>query len=230
MIIYSRFNCKHYCVDSKFEQESHRNTRRMNKLRFDSDWLEERLKLFKAFTLPSVQSQTNKKFKWIGIVHPDSPSWFIKELQGIKPLKLKLCELDIEAKESDNISVNLDTDDAIARDFIAQAYKIKFKGEFLFLRGMRYRIYTDCWTNTKTKNSHFNIVNHPYLTVLDFSHGQSQLKKKIIDIKRPMWLEVIHEKNISNRLKTAKADQNLGRSAAIKHFNINELKRTPKSS
>jgi hypothetical protein len=194
----------------------------MNKIRYEEQWLHERLNLFNTFTVPSLLSQTNQKFRWVGIVHKDSPQWFINELKQIKRMEIALVEWDIEAKITGHTTVNVDTDDAITRDFIDKAHGVNFEGESLFLRGMRYRHFTDCWIATRSLNSHFNIVQHPNMTVLDFSHGMGKLKKNIVDIKHPMWLEVIHEQNISNRIKTAKKDKNLGRKHALQYFDIKE--------
>jgi hypothetical protein len=48
----------------------------------------------------------------------------------------------------------------------------------------------------------------------------NKIAKQIIDHKRPMWLEVIHEENISNRMMSARADKNMGKALALKHFEL----------
>jgi len=102
-----------------------------------------------------------------------------------------------------------------------EARKITAKGETIFTRGMRFREYTNCWITTSTNNCHFNIVRHPELTVLDFSHGMGPLEKHIIDLKRPAWLEVIHEENVANKLMSARKDRNMGYKLAARYFDIN---------
>ena len=194
----------------------------MEESRFDDEWLKRRLDLFDKFTYPSVVAQTDQKFRWRGIVHEDSPSWFLKELEKYPRMEVHKVDVDIEVAVRGEDSVNLDTDDALARDFIYQARKIDHRGESLFLRGTRYRILTDCWTGVKMPGGHFNIVKDPKLTVLDFIHGRSgTLPVNVVDIKAPMWLEVIHEENIANRLRTAKKDQNLGYDYTSKYFELN---------
>ena len=226
MIVYSRFNCRQHCLErnpSKLvhEKDVLRAIRRMNSLRFEERWLRERLDLFRTYTVPSMESQTNQKFRWIGIAHPDSPGWFIDELRQTHRMDLKLHEWDVDVdKEVGHTTVNLDTDDALSRNFIANARNVNFIGETLFLRGMRFRPYTNCWISTQTLNSHFNIVQHPEWSVLDFSHGMGNLKKHIIHIKQPMWLEVIHERNIANTLRTARKDRDLGAEEAKKYFDL----------
>ena len=177
--------------------------------------------LFETYTLPSVLSQTNQKFRWIGIVHPDTSPWFVKRLQQLPKLEVKQCEWDIDAKEpGGHTTINLDTDDAISRDFIEEARKIDFQGETLFLRGMRFREFTDCWISTRTPHGHFNLVQDPELSVLDFSHGMGPMPQSIVDLKRPMWLEVIHEQNIANSIQAAKASKNVGPEGAAAYFDI----------
>lgn len=226
MIIYSRFNCKHFVLEENPSPLIHtddvrRAKRRMNNLRFNEQWLQERVRLFETYTLPSVLSQTSQKFRWIGIVHPDTSPWFIRKLKEYPKLELRQAELDIEAKEPGcHTTINLDTDDALSKDFIAEARKIDFQGETIFPRGMRYREFTNCWITTRSNRSHFNLVQHPEKTVLDFSHGMGMLKQNIVDLKRPLWLEIIHEQNISNSLRTAKASKNMGPMFASQYFDV----------
>ncbi len=226
MIIYSRFNCRHFVIEKNPSpqidgRDIRRASRRMNAFRFHEPWLQERMRLFETYTLPSVLSQTNQKFRWIGIVHPDTSPWFVKQLRKYPRLEIRQSEWDIDAKEPGrHTTINLDTDDTLSRDFIAEARKIDFQGETIFLRGMRYRELTDCWITTRSSRNHFNIVQHPELTALDFSHGMGNLPQNIVDQKRPMWLEIIHEQNISNTLRTAKATENVGAEAAGAFFDI----------
>ncbi len=193
----------------------------MNALRFHEPWLQGRMRLFETYTLPSVLSQTDQKFRWIGIVHPDTSPWFVKQLRRYPRLEIRQCEWDIDAKEpGGHTTINLDTDDALSRDFITEVRKVDFEGETLFLRGMRFREFTDCWITTRSVRGHFNIVQHPELSVLDFSHGMGALPQNIVDQRRPMWLEIIHEQNISNALRTAKATKNVGAKKASTYFDI----------
>jgi hypothetical protein len=228
VIIYSRFNCRHYCIEhgknnGKISaRDLRRAVARMNNYRMDEEWLRKRLELFHTFTLPSVLSQTHQKFIWIGIAHPDSPPWFLDALKKVGRMKLAVHEWDIDAKMGGgHTSINLDTDDAIARDFVKRARQITFPGETIFSKGLKYRPLTDCWLSTRSPNAHFNIVKHPELSVLDFSHGMGFLPKNIVRIREPMWLEVIHEKNIANKLRKPRKSRNLSIDVVKKHFDLN---------
>jgi hypothetical protein len=193
----------------------------MDGYRFNDEWLQNRLDLFDKFTYPSIEAQTDQKFRWIGIVHKDSPSWFFKELEKYPRMEVHKTEFDIDVAVRGEDSVNLDTDDALSRDFIEEARSIDFEGEILFQRGLRYRILTGNWIGAHAFYGHFNVVKHPEMTVLDFSHGRSKrIETKVIDNRRPMWLEIIHEENIANRMRSASKDKNLGEPYAAQFFEI----------
>jgi len=227
VVIYSRFNCRHHCIETylKDGRSGIRDIRpRMDEKRFEEKWLLERLDLFRTYTLPSVLSQTDQDFTWVGIAHPDSPKWFIEELQKVKRMTLKLAEWDVEAKEPPgHTSVNLDTDDAISRDFMACVSETNFMGETILIRGLKFRPKDNFWAYTRSYHTHFNVVRHPTTTVLDFFHGQGAgcgLEKLDVDTKRPMWLQVIHERNLLNKINLAHADKDMGIQIAHKSFDL----------
>lgn len=224
MIIYSRFNCRQHVIDNDSSVSNQLAARRMEARRFQESWLKDRLDLFNTYTLPSILSQTDKNFHWVGIVHPDSPKWFIDELEKISILDLKLSEWDVDAKVSgDDFTVNLDTDDALSRNFVEEAKKVDFQGETIFPLGMRYREnHGGYLIYTRTNYCHFNIVQHPSMTVLDGAHGQTGLKKNIVEsIRKPMWLEILHGDNIMNLvMKKTRKDKNLAQQVASRYFDV----------
>jgi len=192
----------------------------MKSIRFDRDWLERRLRLFEAFTYPSVLAQTNQNFRWLGLVHPDSPQWFLDRVSAYDKLEMVPVEYDLNAVIRGGKTINLDTDDAIAKNFIEAAHRVTFVGETIFERGIIYRIYTRAWLSTKAPRSHFNVINHREVTVLDYSHGMGVLDKKVVNTSQPMWLEVIHEENIANKMKSTSRSKNMGYKAATEHIEI----------
>jgi hypothetical protein len=167
-----------------------------------------------------VLSQTDKDFRWIGIVHNETPRWVLDRLKQTSKLELAVVEYDVEAAVRGVPSINLDTDDAIARDFVAQAKKIKPVGQTVFLRGLRYRLKTDVVISTRSKASHFNLVNHSDKTVLDFPHVSPPMEHRVVDLKRPMWLEIIHERNICNKLNRTKRCKRFSQEFVSKYFEI----------
>jgi hypothetical protein len=229
MILYSRFNCRQYVIESLHTEglsgiDMRRAARRMVKFRFDEMWLKRRIQLFEAFTYPSVLSQTHQDFRWLVLVHPNSPSWVIDRMKSYSRLETCLVEWDVEAAIRGVKSVNLDTDDAIARNFMKVANEVNFEGETILYRGMRHRILTGVWIGARSPNAHFGIIQHPVDTVLDHSHGMGILPKDVLDLKAPMWLEVIHEENISNKLVKARASKDVKYETAAKYFDVRKDK------
>jgi hypothetical protein len=221
VILYSRWNCHHSSLKDFVgdfhpdrwaeEPERHRQWKyqgRMERFRKNDEWLRNRLELFKTFTYPSVLSQTNQKFSWLGLVHEDSPKWFLDELTQFDRMEVKLVDYDTDATVLGQASVNLDTDDAIARTFIEQARAVDFEGETVFRYGLKYRVYSGKWLPYNYDNAHFNMIQHPENTVLDYLHGRADLPKNIIKTKAPMWMQVIHERNVANAMRTPRSKKN----------------------
>ena len=224
MIIYSRFNPIHHSIqidpDPRIDQHTiDKQVRRMGLKRFDEGWLERRLQLFAAYTYPSVLAQTDQDFDFVGVVHKDSPQWFLDVLGEFDRLTISLVDVDIEAARRGVPSINLDSDDAISRDFVEEARKTG-EGHTMFSRGMKHRTTTGAWFTIGYDDNHFNIVRHPELTVLDFNHRWNDMAPEVIKHDRPMWLEVVHDDNIVNRLRRPKASEDLTREYALRYFEI----------
>ncbi len=238
MILYSRWNCQHTSLQNILDsnptekiqlRERHRIGKymlRMHRFRFYDVWLRNRIKLFETFTYPSVIAQTDQDFEWRGLVHKDSPEWFIKNLKKFDRMDIHLVDFDTDAEVKGEASINLDTDDALSRNFIEQAKKIVFEGETVFSHGLKYRVYTDFWMDTRYDDAHFNMIQHTDFTVLNFLHGRAKLPKNIVKTKDPRWVQVIHEKNIANKLNAPYSRKkggphNMGQRHAEKYFEIN---------
>jgi hypothetical protein len=174
----------------------------MTKYRFWNEWLKARLKLFDTYTYPSVLAQTDQNFRWIGLAHRDSPAWFIEALRKYGRMECHLVDYDTDTAVRGGISVNLDTDDALARNFVKSA-KNSEEGETIYVHGLKYRESDDFWfeTDDAVAGSAFNVINHRTVTVLDHMHGRSDLYKHLIHGTDPKWLQVIHERNVANALR-----------------------------
>lgn len=239
MIIYSRWNCEHATLEHVLREvreieneelwtrDQWRLPGYQNKMysyRFYGPWLKNRIELFKTFTYPSVLSQTDQDFKWFGLVHKESPKWFIEELKRFDRMEIKLVKYDTEEAIKGEDSINLDTDDAISRDFIQIAKGIRFEGETVFNYGLKYRAYTNNWLYHTYDDAHFNLIRHPEITVLDYLHGRADLPKNIVKTKFPMWIQVIHERNIANCMHVPRSKANppivLTEEVAKKRFDI----------
>jgi len=239
MIIYSRWNCVHSTLqdilDHPVSEElyepwlyRHRACQyhnKMRRLRFSNKWLAHRLKLFKTFTYPTVLSQTNQDFTWRGLIHKDSPDWFLQKLPYFPRMEVHLVNFDTEGAVVGKPSINIDTDDAISKYFIEQCKTVAFEGETVFSHGIKYRPYTNFWLNTTYDEAPFNMIQHPTHTVLDFLHGRSSLVKNVVYTEDPLWVQTIHEGNIANSLnppfsKAKGGPTSVELSYIKKHFDI----------
>jgi hypothetical protein len=195
----------------------------MNACRFEDDWLRERLELFKRYTYPSVMSQTDQEFEWVGLIHKDSPEWFISVFDAFSRIKITLVERDIDMGNPNDTNMNLDSDDAIARNFVERAKEeITADKVLYFSRGVRVRTSTGVYINTRASRNHFNVVPAGEHTVLDISHG-AWGPGKVVDPGPAMWLEVIHGRNIANRFHKPRKSKNIGYSKVSELFKINPL-------
>lgn len=197
MILYTRFNPIQACIS--IESRAHR---RMEGYRFDHKWLKDRIELFRHYTYPSVMSQTDQDFEWTGIVHKDSPDWFIDAFEEFPRIKIALVEVDVEVGNPNDITVNLDSDDAIARVFVARAKSHLERDPLCFLKGFKVRISTGTYIPIKANRNSFNIIPAGDKTVLEVSHGAwPNIKVVESEDAFDMWLQPIHGYNIENHLR-----------------------------
>ncbi len=101
------------------------------------NWLEERFELFEKYTLPSIQAQTEKNFRWLQMCnrnHPQMNNAAIKRLESYAP-DADVFWVDMHIEASSNylefanalrllvndewvITTRLDSDDIVSRHFI----------------------------------------------------------------------------------------------------------------
>jgi len=207
MHIYTRFNPQQACFIGI--RDMARGARRMKALRFDEEWMKSRIELFKHYTYPSVAAQTDQEFEWTGIIHKDSPEWFIAEFDNYPRMKIALVDWDIEVGNPNDVTVNVDSDDAINREFVEIA-KLEANGRDVlnFNRGFKVRVSTGVYIATSSPRNPFNIAPAGDKTVLTQSHGTWPNTLHISN-GPAMWLQVIHFDNIDNRMKRARRSKDL---------------------
>lgn len=227
ILLMSRFNTVYR------HTASGRAVRKMETRRFSKDWMKDRISLMKRYTAPSVADQTNKSFDWYVFVQAGTPDWVLDEIRDMGANTVIVANDDAEsaqliARQNRGwiATVNLDTDDAISRDFIQCVHEnLQEKNEtFAFLRGMRHRDEPglDLWSfGFKSETNPFQVLVEKASeakTVFDRIHGKVD---RVIDTGHPMWLIVIHGDNLDNhRLERSKRDKN-DVSSISKHFSTN---------
>jgi Putative rhamnosyl transferase len=190
----------------------------------DTDWLAHRFDLFDRYCYPSVQGQTDQDFRWLVFFDEETPEPFRSRIDryaewpvftpvfiGRPSSEIYDGAIAAHAGTADQlVTTRLDNDDAIARDFVARVRSAVRPGvrEFLNLpagyvwhRGRLYR--------------HQHRAN-AFITLAERTEGfrsvwanQHEEAPKIAPVRqvdeRPAWLQVIHDRNISNRVRGRRA-------------------------
>ncbi|OBX25334.1 putative rhamnosyltransferase [Gelidibacter algens] len=190
-------------------------------------WLKNRFELFNTYCLPSVTQQTNQNFKWLVCFDSETPDVFKTKVSEIshsypnfKPLYLSAstniidvltAEIKLYLTSSDThiITTRMDNDDALHKSFI-ETIQRAFKSQDPFIvdavRGFQF---------IPGKKSDvvriMNVAYNPFLsfveycdnfqTILSRPHLEWHDTQHVILNTQPLWMQVIHDQNISNAEK-----------------------------
>ena len=187
----------------------------------DASWLGHRMELFRAFCAPSVVGQATRPFRWLIFVDPSTPDGCRREIErlaspvgavhealGLEPSAVvALIRRHLEPEVTHVLTTSLDNDDALASDFVAtlQAACTPRDFEVVNMRvGLRLilrtnRLYSCC------------LESNPFVSVLEEASRartvwqclpHSTMSSRYRDIRsidtKPMWMQVIHDRNVSN--------------------------------
>jgi hypothetical protein len=205
----------------------------------DDLWLRHRLELFCRFTLPSLRAQTVKAFRWLVLVDSASPAWFLTELaESLGDERFEVVPTTVfspgaiverhfsllRASGGYLITTRVDNDDAVARDFVA-SIQLSFSAqpwEFVnLINGAQFcggRVYA----KSDPANPFISLVEHvrPHstpCTVFVCQHEQIRSHGPVRQVKtHPMWLQVIHERNVANRVRGIRVEPQ----TILRHFNV----------
>lgn len=190
-------------------------------IRAQDGWLQSRIQLFERYTVPSVRAQTIPDFRWLVYLDPESPKWLLDRLaplteEGLFETRFReevsWKDLAADARELTGahadllITTNLDNDDALSVDFVNRiqtAAREGIRGAVYLANGLikaggrsflwRDRDNAFCnvietWENPQTawRDWHILLGQHMPVTVIEGAPG---------------WLQVIHGRNVSNRMR-----------------------------
>ena len=193
----------------------------------DSEWLIHRFKLFENYCYSSVYGQSNQNFKWIVFFDAKTPLQFRQKIeqysQWVNFIPVYIDSYynaaigrqhalkHVDPESSHLITSRLDNDDSIAKNYVELVQNEFEQQESQFI------IFSDGYVLKESKLYKFNYPNNPFInliesrkkyknnefrTVLGLNHTELG---HISDIKRinskQVWLQVVHEKNISNRVR-----------------------------
>ncbi|MEP0911695.1 putative rhamnosyl transferase [Leptolyngbya sp. GB1-A1] len=193
----------------------------------DPEWLAHRFDLFDRFCYPSVRAQSNQNFQWLVYFDADTPDCFKAKIseyskwQNFIPIFLSEPFTDevnrsvilsyLDGQTDFLITTRLDNDDAICDKFIAIVQSHFAQQEMQFINLPNGYVWQD------GKLYSFEYLSNPFMsliecirdrtvsgfkTVLCGSHTQVAKIGTLKQIKtEPSWLQVIHDKNVSNRVR-----------------------------
>ncbi len=222
----------------------------------DEEYLEERFRLFFDYTVPSIKGQTVKSFVWLVLFSDNTPDRFKErirmledELDIFKPIFVKdtesadsLLNKELTKYETDIcITSRVDNDDALALNFIETVREYVSKNAdsryaLIFNNGYQYEEKNGIVSKYRFPKNHFSTLITPYEkevdTILNYGHMDIQEKVNVVEIDNtsPLWLEVVHGTNVSNRMHT-NGDSIVKDSDALQIFGIMSKNiRVPKSA
>lgn len=194
-----------------------------NQTILDDEWHMHRFELFEKYCLPSVSNQTCKDFKWLIFFDITTPSKFkeriddlVKKTGAFQPvfinggevlltsLRQVINKMDLD-HNSILITSRLDNDDLLYKNFVDTIQSMaNYSKKQLVDARYGYRM------NAEKRVIHIKKKFGPFLSLIepieDFQtifftgHGQwKELSKGILKtIDKPMWMQIIHDKNIAN--------------------------------
>ncbi|GIV60694.1 MAG: hypothetical protein KatS3mg043_1783 [Rhodothermaceae bacterium] len=186
----------------------------------DPAWLRHRFDLFERFCLPSVQAQTERRFTWLVFFDARLPAPFREKVERcaardafvplfvetLSPERVRAFVRERIPSQADYVlTTRLDSDDALARDFVASVHRrfrphpgafLNFTCGYVFGRGKLYAA-------RRTSN--------PFITMTEPVEGVRTVwcrpHRRLAEVgpvrevvTAPMWLQVVHGQNLYNRV------------------------------
>jgi len=189
-------------------------------IRAQDGWLRDRVGLFLRYTVPSVAAQT-ARVSWIVYLDPASPAWLVDRLSPLADAgafvpvyreSVTAAQLADDARAVTGargdvlLTTNLDNDDGLAIDFAARLQALAVPGERralyladgLIRRGDRVYLRRD-------RHNAFASVAEPWdAPATAWCDWHTLLHRRMPAVSAggpPAWLQVVHGRNVSNRVR-----------------------------
>lgn len=190
-------------------------------VRAQEGWLRDRIALFERYCLPSVKAQTNRDFRWIIYFDPESPAWLLDRVHGLNregtfvPLfrtEVSPSELleDIRTVTGGGrgtlLTTNLDNDDGLAIDFVDRVQKAAHDAgnSAIYLVSGLVMGKGSVFLRNDPHNA-FCSVSAPWsapVTCWAAWHNRLGQSMKVTSLRgAPGWLQLVHDHNVSNRIR-----------------------------
>ncbi len=184
------------------------------------DWLYYRLGFFVDAALPSVTGQRGAAFTWLVLFDDRCPDSFRAEVEALaadgsftplwshEPFRRDTFAAPVAARSAAPylITTRMDSDDAIATDFLA-AVQTQFAHQdrlfVSFTRGLQLDRSGAVYRCDQLSNPFLSLIERrsdtPPLTVYAPKHARARTHGPLREVQAPpMWLQVIHDLNVSN--------------------------------
>lgn len=215
----------------------------------DCNYLTERFRLFQTYTVPSIQNQTSRNFKWVVLFSKRTPDIFKRQIDAIQNDFPQFIPVYLDSDENItvklepfvfqrgnvNISTRVDNDDSLSLNYVERVQKLyselnkEEKYVLIFDDGYQFDEKTKYCNKYHFVTNHFSSLiipsnNLEYDHILRYSHMEIEQSMKVIHIgsEFPMWLEVVHATNVSNRIH-AKYNELIRERQALEVFGIDNM-------
>ncbi len=214
-------DCQHFIL-TRFNVKVTKKDR-PHHIHLDQKWLAKRFNVFEKFCYPSVKGQSQQNFLWLVCFDVDTPEIFKSKIQKYAQWK-KFVPIFVKSVFNDNepapkevkqaivsnlvapteyvLTTRLDTDDAIAKDFVqrlqdnfqqqdllslnfAYGYVI-YQGQVYLRRYAEGNPFISLVEKTANLQGAFRLTHHKLHTLNQMSCIKGQ----------PAWLQVLHDNNI----------------------------------
>ncbi len=192
----------------------------------DDNYLKQRFSLFLKYTVPSVNAQTCNNFIWLILFSEHTPEKYKKIMSDIVSEHDNYYAVYVSDYEDSSettsrilskenvdwyITSRLDNDDALAKTYIEEIQNIVSeqnnieKQVIIFKNGYQYDEKRKLLVKYYFPHNHFSTLiskGDSVETIYKYNHMNihKSVNLNSYDNKKPMWMEVVHESNVSNRM------------------------------
>lgn len=191
------------------------------RIRSDPDWLASRFRLFEQFCYPSVAAQTSPDFRWLVFFDDQTPAEFVKRIEHYRDLvqfdpifvgewKASTVHDAVAARIPCGcrllLTTRLDNDDGLHHRYfevLRASIREEALGFYNFPNGVIFRS-GRLFEHEDKSNAFISYLERPegFVTVWKTPHHKIGLQETIWQLPlRHAWLQVVHENNVSNRVK-----------------------------
>lgn len=213
---------------------------RVNAAALADEWLRHRLHYFKTVCCQAMAKQTNRNFRWLVLFDSMRSPWFDEQVSVLsasglfEPIWIEgtftgEAVASVVAERSTApwlITTRVDNDDAIARDYVelVQSHFAKQEFEFVnFQRGVQLTESGELFHRADPSSPFLSLIEKRSralpATVYVWAHSEVEKNAKLRQINsHPMWLQMIHSRNVSNQVRGVRADPRI----VSRYFDIDQ--------